>query len=233
MTVGMNLDAHQAYNYIDNTIIAVQTRHTRSLTAMVAERKYLGKAQFDASVSYQHGIPWFNGQWDPSTADALIPRFDYQKWQTDVGYQTPFWHVRQNFSFNSSVHGQYSPDRLYGENYIGIGGPYSVRGFSGDLTLAADDGYYLRNQLSWRVPELPRIGALVQPSFYLGLDQGGVWGPDFSYTGGHVLAGYSVGTNGALGRHFQWDVSASRKLVEPDWFGRACTVTRGSISFNL
>lgn len=233
MTIGVNLDARQAYNYIDNTIIAVQTRHTRSLTATVAERKYLGKAQLDASVSYQHGVPWFNGQWDPSTHDALIPRFDYQKWQTDVGYQTPFRFDEQNFSFNSSVHGQYSPDRLYGENYIGIGGPYSVRGFNGDQTLAADDGYYLRNQFGWRVPELPKIGAWIRPSFYIGLDQGGVWGSDFSYAGGHVLAGYSVGTNGALGKHFQWDVSASRKLVQPDWFGRARTVTQGSISFNL
>jgi hemolysin activation/secretion protein len=243
-TASLNLDARQAYNYIDDVPITVQTRHTRAITAALAERKYLGKGQLDVNVSYQHGVPWFKGQWDPSTPDALIPRFDYQRWQSDIGLQLPFRIHSHSLSLSNTVHAQYSPDRLYGEDYVAVGGPYSVRGFDNNLSLAADDGYYLRNQLNWQIAHVPRFVGKVfnklssestlQPSLYLGLDEGGVYGPDFSYPGGHVLAGYCIGTSGAFSKHMQWDVSASRQMWQPDWVGdNGRTIVKGSFNFLL
>jgi len=225
-TVQGSVDARDAHNYIDGTEIPIQHRQTRSASLGIAQREYVGASQWDATLTYQHGVPWFGGQWDPGTAGALIPRFDYQAWLADVGVQWPTHWGSQPLLISSAVHAQYSPDRLYAEDEIGIGGPYTVRGFNGDAFLSSEDGYYWRNQLS-----VPLRGSRVQ--LYTGWDYGRVWGPDFPYAGGHVLSGAFVGYQDGLGRHLQWNVSLAWPLVRPAWMTGQGPVVQAALSMML
>ena len=221
-TVLVSLNGRQASNDIDGANIAVQNRHTRDISLGLAQRQYVGAAQWDASVTYQHGVPWFGGQWDPSTPNALIPRFDYQIWQGDLAVQWPLHWYSQTLTLSSALHAQYSPDRLYAENYIGIGGPFTVRGFEGDQVLEGEDGYYWRNQITLPLPQ----SAL---SLYTGWDYGRVWGPDFAYPRGHIVSGAFIGTQGAFTSHLQWDVSLAFPLVAPAWMPSGHAVVKASL----
>ncbi|WP_158545087.1 ShlB/FhaC/HecB family hemolysin secretion/activation protein [Dyella monticola] len=225
-TVQASIDGREADNYIDGTAIAIQHRHTRSVSLGIAQRQYMGAAQLDASITYQHGVPWFNGQWDPSTPNAQIPRFDYQLMLSDVALQWPLHWGTQTLSLSSALHWQYSPDRLYAEDYIGIGGPFTVRGFEGDDVLSAEDGYYSRNQLT--LP-LSRSGV----SLYTGWDYGRVWGPDFAYPRGHVVSGVFVGTQGAVTSHIQWDVSLGWPLIAPAWLPTSEALVKASVQVSF
>lgn len=225
-TIQGSLDARDANNFIDGTEIPIQRRHTRSASLGVAQREYVGAAQWDATLTYQHGVPWFGGQWDPRTPNALIPRFDYHAWLADVGVQWPTHLSSQPLLISSALHAQYSPDRLYAEDEIGIGGPYTVRGLNGDAFLSAEDGYYWRNQVN-----LPLRSSRIQ--FYTGWDYGRVWGPDFPYANGHVLSGAFVGYQDALGAHMQWNLSLAWPLVRPAWIPGHGPVAQAAISVML
>ena len=225
-TIQDSLDARDAQNFIDGTEIPIQRRQTRSASLGVAQREYVGAAQWDATLTYQHGVPWFGGQWDPRTPDALIPRFDYHAWLADVGVQWPTHMGDQPLLISSAVHAQYSPDRLYAEDEIGIGGPYTVRGFNGDAFLSAENGYYWRNQVN-----LPLPSSRIQ--LYTGWDYARVWGPDFPYAGGHVLSGAFVGYQDALGTHLQWNLSLAWPLVRPAWMPGHGPVAQAAISMML
>lgn len=225
-TIRGTLDARDAHNFIDGTEIPIQHRQTRSASVGIAQREYVGASQWNATLTYQHGVPWFGGQWDPGTVGALIPRFDYQAWLADVGVQWPAHVDDQPLLVSSALHAQYSPDRLYAEDEIGVGGQYTVRGFTGDAFLSAENGYYWRNQL-----KLPLRGSRIQ--LYTGWDYGRVWGPDFPYAGGHVLSGAFVGYQDALGAHLQWNVSLAWPLVRPAWISGHGPVARAAISMML
>jgi len=225
-TVQSSLDARDAHNFIDGTEIPIQHRQTRSASVGVAQREYVGAAQWDGTLTYQHGVPWFGGQWDPDTPGALIPHFDYHAWLADVGVQWPTHWGQQPLLINSALHAQYSPDRLYAEDEIGIGGLYTVRGFNGDASLSADNGYYWRNQLN-----LPLRGSRIQ--LYTGLDYGRVWGPDFPYVSGHVLSGAFVGYQDALGSHVQWNLSLAWPMVRPAWMPGHGPVAQAAVSVLL
>lgn len=225
-TAQVDLDGREANNYIDGLEIAVQRRHTRSVTLGITQRQYLGAGQLDASVSYRHGVPWFGGQWDPRTANAQIPRFDYHMVLADVALQWPLVWRGQAFVASSAVHAQHSPDRLYAENYLAIGGPFTVRGYAGDEVIAADSGYYWRNQLGWR---LPGSGL----SVYAGWDYGRVWGPDFAYAHGHVLSGAFAGLQGPLLPRLSWDVSFGWPLIAPAWLARTQPVVKASLQLTM
>lgn len=225
-TIQGSLDARDAHNFIDGTEIPIQRRQTRSASLGVAQREYVGASQWDATLTYQHGVPWFGGQWDPRTPHALIPRFDYHAWLADVGVQWPTHVGAQPLLISSALHAQYSPDRLYAEDEIGIGGPYTVRGLNGDAFLSAENGYYWRNQ--WN---LPLRGSRIQ--LYTGWDYGRVWGPDFPYASGHVLSGAFVGYQDALGTHMQWNLSLAWPLVRPAWMPGHGPVAQAAISVML
>jgi hemolysin activation/secretion protein len=221
-TVQASLDGRDAHNYLDGEEIAVQRRHERSASLGIAQRQYVGASQWDASLTYQHGVPWFHGQWDPSTSNALIPRFDYQMVLADLGVQYPLHWGSQAITLSSSVHAQYSPDRLYAEDDIAIAGPFTVRGFNGDQVLTSNDGYYWRNQAT-----LPLAHSGL--ALYAGWDYGRVWGADFAYASGHVVSGTFVGLQGAVTSHLQWDVSMGWPLIAPAWYVTTQALVKASV----
>jgi hemolysin activation/secretion protein len=56
------------------------------------------------------------------------------------------------FSWMPRFHAQFSPDRLSSDNQFNIGNRWTVRGFDGENTLSANQGWYWRNDFSWNIP---------------------------------------------------------------------------------
>jgi hemolysin activation/secretion protein len=97
-----------------------------------------------------------------------------------------------------------------------------VRGFDGETMLAAERGFFWRNEL-----QLP-IGSTGQ-SVYAGIDYGRVFGPNTAFLAGTQLAGAVIGVRGnasAKAGALAYDLFAGTPIYEPSSFPTA-SVTIG------
>jgi len=117
----------------------------------------------------------------------------------------------------STVHGQFTNDTLNYIDDLTIGSRYTVRGFDGETMLAAEQGFYWRNEV-----QAP-LGQTGQ-SVYAGLDYGRVWGPSTRYLAGTQLAGAVVGLRGALPFRLggvSYDLFVGTPVYKPSGFDTA------------
>jgi len=98
----------------------------------------------------------------------------------------PFAIAHQNLHYVTTFHGQFTNDTLNYIDDLTIGSRYTVRGFDGETMLAAERGFYWRNEL--QVP-IEHTGQFV----YGGIDYGHVFGPNTAFLAGTQLAGAVVG----------------------------------------
>jgi hemolysin activation/secretion protein len=121
--------------------------------------------------------------------------------------------------FSTSVHGQFTKNTTLSIDQMSIGGRGTVRGFDGDVTLLAENGFVLRNDLSTPVKLWDGIDAAA----YFAIDYGRVWGPSDILLVGNQLAGVAVGLRGRW-RAYAFDVAVARPLSRPPGFttGNAC-----------
>lgn len=198
-------------SYIEDTEIMVQRRRTAAAELGVAHRQYLGDAQLDLALAHRQGVPWFGGQSDSAGHSPDTPTFGYRMQTLDLTAVTPFKVGAQSLRWIATLHGQTTRDVLYAADYIGIGSRYTVRGFDGDTTLAAERGWYLRNEL-----ELPLADS--GQAVYVGLDKGQVSGPSAQLLAGRQLAGAVLGLRGG-GRGVNYDLFVGWAIVKPEGFG--------------
>lgn len=204
-TAEFHVGKRWAHSYIEDVELDSQRRDMSVLEAAIAHRRYLGSAQLDLRVAERFGVSWFGGQRDPADRQRDDPTFRYHLTTLDASFTQPFALGTQPVQWISEFHGQYTDDHLYGSEYIGIGGRYTVRGFDGDQTLAAAKGWYWRNTLSLPVSKWPMV-------FYAGIDAGRVSGPGTEYIAGNTaLSGGFFGLRGTY-RQLSWDVFAGKRL---------------------
>ena len=133
------------------------------------------------TVKYHRGIKWFGAK----SGSATKPTF--HKYTLDISYNKDFKDTGIPARYNFSFHGQYAKQGIIGSEQIGIGGPYSVRGFKNEGQLSGNKGFYIRNELS--LNKKLKHGSF---SPYFALDWGVVSKNEQSY-GGHIV-GAAVGT---------------------------------------
>ncbi|MGF6604532.1 hemolysin activation/secretion protein [Paraburkholderia sp. GAS448] len=135
----------------------------------------------------------------------------------DANLSVPFAIAKQNLRYVTTVHGQFTNDTLFFIDDLTIGSRYTVRGFDGETMLAAERGFYWRNEL-----QLP-IGQTGQ-SLYAGIDYGRVFGPNTAFLVGTQLAGAVIGVRGSVPAKygaFAWDLFAGTPLYKPSDFPTA------------
>lgn len=133
------------------------------------------------TLRYHRGLDWF-----AATTGALSdPTFN--KYTLDISYNKRISSEGVPAFYNFSLYGQYSKKGIVGSEQIGIGGPYSVRGFTSEGQISGNKGFYIRNELAF-----PQRFEKVTMSPYVGLDYGVVSHNAESY-GGHML-GISFGS---------------------------------------
>jgi len=212
-------------SYIEDTEILVQRRRSVAAELGITHRQYLGDAQLDFALAHRQGVPWFGGQSDVAGHSADSPTFGYHLQTLDVTAATPFELGAQPIRWLATLHGQSTRNVLYAADFLAIGNRYTVRGFDGESTLAAERGWFLRNEL-----ELPLAGS--GQALYAGLDHGQVSGPSAQALAGRQLTGAVLGLRGA-GHGFAYDLFAGWALAKPAGFSTARPVGGFQLSYQL
>ncbi|MGC5831086.1 ShlB/FhaC/HecB family hemolysin secretion/activation protein [Ralstonia pseudosolanacearum] len=196
-------------NYLDDTEIEVQRRDVVGYEASMSHRHYVGPVALDGGIAWRETLP------DRSNVPGVVvgdPTYGgrSQIETANASLYWPFKVVSQVFEFSSNWAIQHARTRVLPSDYFTIGNRYTVRGFDGQLTLAAEDGWYWRNELAWRV---------AGQAIYGGIDVGKVHGPSAESLLGEQLVGAVIGVRGRVpsGRYaaVNYDLSFGWPLSKP------------------
>lgn len=212
-------------SYIEDAEILVQRRRSAAAEFGVAHRQYLGAAQLDLALAHRQGVPWFGGQSDAPGHSVDSPTFGYRLQTLDFTAVTPFKVGAQPLRWLATLHGQTTRDVLYAADHLGIGNRYTVRGFDGDSTLAAERGWFLRNELELPLGDSGHVA-------YAGIDKGQVSGPSARTLAGRQLTGAVLGLRGA-GRGFNYDFFVGWAIAKPEGFNSTRPVAGFQLGYQL
>ncbi|HHW4741533.1 TPA: ShlB/FhaC/HecB family hemolysin secretion/activation protein [Proteus mirabilis] len=229
-TASYDVLLRETRNFIDDTEITAQKRRTSAWRIGLSHRHYIGAATLDAGVSYQRGTRWFGALpapeegWDDYGGVTALSKI--LSWNASL--TAPFSPGDQSFSWNTTWRRQMSATPLTPQDEFSIGNRWSVRGFDGERTLSASNGWLVQNTLSWQTP-------LPLQELYLGADYGEVSGNSTTQsdlTGQH-LAGSVLGIRGAFGNTgVSYDASVGIPLSKPAGFKTDPVVTTFSVNWN-
>lgn len=203
----------------------LQARNNTFFEAGLTDRHYFGNAQFDGTFGFRQGIGAFGARSDPrlpydpeiaptDPTKPADPTYRFHMAVMDLNLSVPFAVGEQSLRYVGTVHGQYTGNQLYYLDDLSIGSRYTVRGFDGEQMLAAERGFYWRNELQ------ASIGKTGQ-SLYAGLDYGRVFGPNTAFLAGTQLAGAVIGIRGGVPSKiagFSYDLFAGTPIYKPAGF---------------
>jgi hemolysin activation/secretion protein len=198
-------------SFIEDAEVPTQARNNTFVEAGLTNRHYLGASQFDGSLAYRQGIGGLGATPDPYPEG---PTYRFHMAVLDANLSVPFAVAGQRFRYVGTVHGQFTNDSLFYIDDLTIGSRYTVRGFNGETMLAAERGFYWRNELQWP------IGRTGQ-ALYAGIDYGHVFGPDTAVLAGTQLAGAVIGIRGGIPVKyigFSYDLFVGTPIYKPSGF---------------
>lgn len=207
-------------NHLNDSEILVQKRKGSSAEIGLMHRHYYGQTVLDATVSYRQDVPWFQSE---AIADSQSLPSHYRLWLLDIQVGTPAKIGKLESWYSCTLHAQFTRDELYSGDLFSIGNRYTVRGFDGEQTLAAETGWYLQNE--WSVP-------IHEVQVYLGLDYGEVGGPSASTLAGKRLAGAVLGLRGEK-KGIQYHAFMGWPLYRPKEFQTANVCYGFQLTYSL
>ena len=210
-----------SHSFIDDTEIAVQRRKVSFAELAVLERYYLGKAQIDVSLADKHGVRWFGAQDDIPDRLPDDPTYFYRLQTLDISVSWPFNIASLPVKYLGTLHGQMTNDPLYAAEQISIGNRYTIRGFDGEQTLSAEQGFYWRNELETPISNTGQAA-------YVALDTGYLYGPSADTLPGNHLSGAALGIRGSKWG-LSYDLFTSWAISKPEGFRTA----RPSMGFSI
>lgn len=217
---------------LNDVAIDVQRRDVTGYEIAYGHRHYVGRAvldigggvrgtlpQFSDAPGYVYGDPDWNGRSTILTGNA--------------GLYLPFQIAEQSLAYQANWQIQHAKTAILPADYFTIGNRYAVRGFDGQMTLAAEDGWTLRNDLSFN---LDAVTGLPGQQLYTGVDVGRVGGPSAAYLSGRTLVGAVAGLRGRLSIPYvnaSYDLSAGWPLKKPESLKTASTVFAMALMFEF
>lgn len=225
-TLSYDVLTQENRQYINDTETDVQRTTTSAWRIGFTHRHYMGSATLDAGVSWQRGTRWFGAQ--PVPGEVFGDATGLSKilmWHADLN--VPFSLAGQSFLFTTLYQRQMTRTPLTTFEQFSVGNRWTVRGFDGERTLAADNGWYTRNELVWQTP-------VPQQSLYIGLDYGAVSGHGTEFLPGQHLAGGVLGLRGSAGNTgFSYDLFTGCPLSKPDGFQTSPVTTGFQVSWQI
>ncbi|RKR45361.1 ShlB/FhaC/HecB family hemolysin secretion/activation protein [Paraburkholderia sp. BL17N1] len=209
-------------SFIDDTTIPTQARNNTFLELGATDRHYFGAAQFDGTLAYRQGIGGLGATPDPYIDG---PTYRFHMAVLDANLSVPFAIANQPFRYVTTFHGQFTNDTLFYIDDLTIGSRYTVRGFDGETMLAAERGFYWRNELQWQVFQTGQ-------TLYAGIDYGRVFGPNTAVLAGTQLAGAVIGIRGGVPAKVvgvSYDLFAGTPICKPEGFPTA----RWTVGFQM
>ncbi|HUX91440.1 MAG TPA: ShlB/FhaC/HecB family hemolysin secretion/activation protein [Gallionellaceae bacterium] len=213
-------------SFIDDTEILVQRRETSFAEIALQHKRNIAQAQLDVTIAERQGMPWFGAQKDLSDKPAGSPTFLYSLEILDATLSIPFELGKQPIKYTATFHGQNSDSALYGSEWIAIGNRWTVRGFDGEYSLAAENGWYFRNEFETFLPGTSHAA-------YIALDAGRVFGANEPNLIGNDLSGTAIGMRGYMFKGFYYDAFVSWPLNKPQGFNTSEPATGFSLNYQL
>lgn len=211
--------------FIDDVELDVQRRRTTSLQLGASHRRYLGSAVLEASFALRRGGPWLGAMDDDPDLPPGSPTTRYAMTTVDATLSVPFRIGSLPMQYRIGGRAQKTRDPVLGTEFFSIGGRYTVRGFDGEHSLAAEQGWLVRNDF---VAQLPGIW----PELYIGVDRGQVSGPSTALLAGTRLAGIAFGARKTIDG-YSIDVFVGRPLLQPQGFGADKLIAGFQLGFSL
>ena len=231
-TVMFKLLRKRVNSTINDIDIEVQRRDVTGYEFSYGHRHYVGQAALDIGggvrgtlpqwsnqSGYVYGDPDWNGRSTILTANA--------------GLYLPFKLSGQQLAYQANWQIQHARTAIVPSDYFTIGNRYAVRGFDGQMTLAAEDGWSLRNDLSLNLGDLGQ-------QLYVGLDVGRVGGQSAQFLSGRTLVGSVAGLRGrvtmpglANAVNASYDLSLGWPLKKPESLKTQHTVFAASLMFEF
>lgn len=230
VTLSGTLTEKKSRNYIAGQKLTVSSRSlTVADLGAALSTNVLGGSTL-VNLGYSRGLKILGALQDTPGQDGDLPTAQFDRYVFNASWSRPFTVAEKDFTWSSQLTGQAARDTLYGSEQISIGGIYSVRGFH-EETLANDDGYYIRNDLTLRENLGTVYGQEVFVNPYIALDAGAVTGraPDTPHgmlVGGAVGASMSMGPANA-------DLFAGHSIKSPDGMGEEGWTTFGRLAVSF
>lgn len=221
---GVKWWTRKTQSYIDDAEIMVQRRKTAGWQAELWHKHYWGKAVLQMKIAYKRGTGMNRALSAPEEAFGEgTARMKVWTFAGDV--HLPFYLGKQLFAYDASLQMQWNATPLTPQDRFAIGGRYTVRGFDGELSLAAERGGFWRNDLAWHFKQGQQL--------YLGLDVGRVSGQTAKWLLGQTLAGATLGVRGQVKLAGDWfyHFFVSRALMKPEHFKTKRVVTGFQLNY--
>ena len=221
-TVTLKAWQRKSNNFIDDTEVEVQRRVMGGWELGVGHKEFIGQATLEANLNYKRGTSDFGAI--PAPEEAFNEGTSKLGITTlDASITVPFGLMGTQLRYNGALRVQDNSTRLLAQDRFSIGGRYTVRGFDGDSSLAAERGWTLRNEVS------TSLGA---QQLYLGVDFGEVSGRGAETLLGNTLAGAVLGLRGGI-QKMQYEVFVGAPLSKPNGFVTAETAFGFNLSLNF
>lgn len=224
--VGAKLWTRETQSYIDDAEITVQRRRTAGWLAELSHKEYIGNSTAQFKIAYKRGT----GMSDALRAPEELFGEGTSRmkiWTANADVNIPFQIGKQSFAYDTTIQAQWNKTPLTPQDKIAIGGRYTVRGFDGEMSLAAERGWYWRNDLSWRFKQ--------EHQLYVGADVGHVSGQSAKWLLGQTLAGATIGVRGQMkvGGNLHYDLFASRAVKKSEYFQTKKWVTGFQVGYSF
>jgi hemolysin activation/secretion protein len=212
--------------FIDDTEIAVQRRHNTLGEISLTHKHNIGQSQLEITLSQRSGMHWFGAQEDMDNRQESDPTFFYELSLLDASLSIPFTIANHPYKNTITLRAQTTDSSVYASEYIAIGNRWTVRGFDGETSLAAERGWFIRNEY-----ETPLAAS--KQSAYIGLDIGMVYGNNVANLVGDHLAGIALGMRGSLFQGMFYDVFAGWQIYKPENFTTSEPAAGFSMSYQI
>lgn len=213
-----------AYNAIDELEIGAQQRRTSAWEAGLNHRQFMGDAIADATLAYRRSLDRQGSEPEtPYDLPQIASR--YGLWLLDASLNAPFQLASARLRYSGTLRAQWNRGALPPQDQFSIGGRYTVRGFDGELTLQAERGWFLRNELALALGDSGQ-------ELFAGVDTGAVAGPMAQYLTGRRLTGAALGVRGSVAK-MNYEMSLATPLTKPVGFATAALTGGFSLQWSF
>jgi len=222
MSAHIRLSKRFGRSFLEDAEIDQQYRNNTFIEFGISDRHYIGAGQFDGTLAYRQSVSGLGAA--PDNAFPGTPTYRFKMAVFDANLSLPLGQLPLRYV--TTFHGQFTNDVLHYIDDLSIGSRYTVRGFDGETSLAAEKGFYWRNELQWMLGE---SGV----SLFTGVDYGRVSGPNAAYLAGTQLAGAVVGVRGNTKLPFGFvagEIFVGSPIYKPKSFQTAHTTVGFSLT---
>lgn len=208
--VQVRVQRRRSSAFIEDVEILAQRRRLSAAEVALQHRQQAGRVLVEGVIAFRQGVPWFDAEDPAPDAGPDTPDPRYRLWTLELAVAVPFEAAGARLRYQGVFRGQATGDALFSQDFFSIGNRFTVRGFDGERTLAADRGWLVRNEIAAPIP-------LPGHEVYAGLDHGEVGGPFTRVLAGTRLTGAVAGVRGGW-RGLLYEGFAGWGLSSPEGF---------------